>query len=259
MAKEQSEKTIKEETIKEETIKRVEKEAKDHLLPFKFPSGTYEVEEAYDDEYAFAKIHLDSYSGMEEGSSLVIIGFNPNRKKGEKAEETYNKRHDWLESNDNTLLYYDAQGKKYLWKGEDGKCIVKGRSIWNEGVKYGIDQKVQNIYFLDICPTASNNKNEISSREMNRKKYEQSIGFINKYINKYVSAGEIILATGTVPKYLDQEIYNNIITPFQNRIRISIIDLNEKHGYKHPMADGASIKKSKCIKKFIKKIEERVK
>lgn len=259
MAKEQSEKTIKEETIKEETIKRVEKEAKDHLLPFKFPSGTYEVEEAYDDEYAFAKIHLDSYSGMEEGSSLVIIGFNPNRKKGEKAEETYNKRHDWLESNDNTLLYYDAQGKKYLWKGEDGKCIVKGRSIWNEGVKYGIDQKVQNIYFLDICPTASNNKNEISSREMNRKKYEQSIGFINKCINKYVSAGEIILATGTVPKYLDQEIYNNIITPFQNRIRISIIDLNEKHGYKHPMADGASIKQSMRITEKIKEIEERVK
>ena len=252
MAKEQSEKTIK-----EETIKRVEKEAKDHLLPFKFPSGTYEVEEAYDDEYAFAKIHLDSYSGMEEGSSLVIIGFNPNRKKGEKAEETYNKRHDWLENNDNTLLYYDAQGKKYLWKGEDGKCIVKGRSIWNEGVKYGIDQKVQNIYFLDICPTASNNKNEISSREMNRKKYEQSIGFINKYINKYASAGDIILATGTVPKYLDQEIYNNIITPFQNRI--FIIDLNKKHGYKHPMANGASIKQLMRITKKIKEIEERVK
>lgn len=258
MAKEQSEKTIK-----EETIKRVEKEAKDHLLPFKFPSGTYEVEEAYDDEYALAKIHLDPYSGMREGSSLVIIGFNPNRKKGEKAEETYNKRHDWLESNDNTLLYYDAQGKKYLWKGEDGKCIVKGRTIWNEGVKYGIDHKVQNIYFLDICPTASNNKNEISSRKMNRKKYEQSIGFINKYINKYVSAGEIILATGTVPKYLDQEIYNNIITPFQNRI--SIIGLSKKHGYTHPMADGASIKQSepitteKTIKETIKEIEERVK
>lgn len=256
MAKEQSGKTIK-----EETIKRVEKEAKDHLLPFKFPSGTYEVEEAYDDEYAFAKIHLDSYSGMEEGSSLVIIGFNPNRKKGEKAEETYNKRHDWLESNDNTLLYYDAQGKKYLWKGEDGKCIVKGRSIWNEGVKYGIDQKVQNIYFLDICPTASNNKNEISSREMNRKKYEQSIGFINKcinkYINKYEPTDKIILATGTVPKYLDQEIYNNIITPFQNRI--FIIDLNQKHGYTHPIADGASIKQSKHITERIKEIEERVK
>lgn len=258
MAKEQSEKTIK-----EETIKRVEKEAKDHLLPFKFPSGTYEVEEAYDDEYALAKIHLDPYSGMKEGSSLVIIGFNPNRKKGEKAEETYNKRHDWLESNDNTLLYYDAQGKKYLWKGEDGKCIVKGRTIWNEGVKYGIDRKVQNIYFLDICPTASNNKNEISSRKMNRKKYEQSIGFINKYINKYVSAGDIILATGTVPKYLDQEIYNNIITPFQNRIYI--IGLSQKHGYTHPMADGASIKQSKpittekTIKETIKEIEERVK
>lgn len=252
MAKEQSEKTIK-----EETIKRVEKEAKDHLLPFKFPSGTYEVEEAYDDEYALAKIHLDPYSGMKEGSSLVIIGFNPNRKKGEKAEETYNKRHDWLESNDNTLLYYDAQGKKYLWKGEDGKCIVKG--LWNEGVKYGIDRKVQNIYFLDICPTASNNKNEISSRKMNRKKYEQSIGFINKYINKYVSAGDIILATGTVPKYLDQEIYNNIITPFQNRIYI--IGLSKKHGYTHPMADGASIKQSKPIttEKTIKEIEERVK
>lgn len=254
MAKEQSEKTIK-----EETIKRVEKEAKDHLLPFKFPSSTYEVEEAYDDEYALAKIHLDPYSGMREGSSLVIIGFNPNRKKGEKAEETYNKRHDWLESNDNTLLYYDAQGKKYLWKGEDGKCIVKGRTIWNEGVKYGIDHKVQNIYFLDICPTASNNKNEISSRKMNRKKYEQSIGFINKYINKYVSAGDIILATGTVPKYLDQEIYNNIITPFQNRI--FIIGLNKKHGYTHPMADGASIKQSVPIttEKIIKEIEERVK
>lgn len=256
MAKEQSEKTIK-----EETIKRVEKEAKDHLLPFKFPSGTYEVEEAYNDEYALAKIHLDPYSGREEGSSLVIIGFNPNRKKGEKAEETYNKRHDWLESNDNTLLYYDAQGKKYLWKGEDGKCIVKGRSIWNEGVKYGIDQKVQNIYFLDICPTASNNKNEISSREMNRKKYEQSIGFINKcinkYINKYEPTDKIILATGTVPKYLDQEIYNNIITPFQNRI--FIIDLNQKHGYTHPMANGASIKQLMPITKKIKEIEERVK
>lgn len=256
MAKEQSEKTIK-----EETIKRVEKEAKDHLLPFKFPSGTYEVEEAYDDEYALAKIHLDPYSGRKEGSSLVIIGFNPNRKKGEKAEETYNKRHDWLESNDNTLLYYDAQGKKYLWKGEDGKCIVKGRSIWNEGVKYGIDQKVQNIYFLDICPTASNNKNEISSREMNRKKYEQSIGFINKcinkYINKYEPTDKIILATGTVPKYLDQEIYNNIITPFQNCIRI--IDLNQKHGYKHPMANGASIKQLMPITDKIKEIEERVK
>lgn len=255
MAKEQSEKTIK-----EETIKRVEKEAKDHLLPFKFPSGTYEVEEAYDDEYALAKIHLP-YSGMKEGSSLVIIGFNPNRKKGEKAEETYNKRHDWLESNDNTLLYYDAQGKKYLWKGEDGKCIVKGRSIWNEGVKYGIDQKVQNIYFLDICPTASNNKNEISSREMNRKKYEQSIGFINKcinkYINKYEPTDKIILATGTVPKYLDQEIYNNIITPFQNRI--SIIGLNQKYGYKHPMANGASIKQLMPITDKIKEIEERVK
>lgn len=182
MAKEQSEKTIK-----EETIKRVEKEAKDHLLPFKFPSGTYEVEEAYDDEYALAKIHLDPYSGMREGSSLVIIGFNPNRKKGEKAEETYNKRHDWLESNDNTLLYYDAQGKKYLWKGEDGKCIVKGRTIWNEGVKYGIDHKVQNIYFLDICPTASNNKNEISSRKMNRKNMNKALVLlINILINMYL-------------------------------------------------------------------------
>ena len=96
---------------------------------------------------------------------------------------------------------------------------------------------------------------------MNRKKYEQSIGFINKcinkYINKYEPADKIILATGTVPKYLDQEIYNNIITPFQNRI--FIIDLNSKHGYTHPMADGASIKQSKHIKKFIKEIEERVK
>ncbi|UFK66900.1 hypothetical protein IU404_02367 [Limosilactobacillus reuteri] len=181
----------------ENVVKRLHQEAQERNLTYVFPKGRiFNVEEAFDDDYSYAKINIKNGK-----RNIVFIGLNPARNGSPLA--VYKKR---------------AKAKEPLEK------IVANGSAWNRALNHSGRledfNELGSIYFLDICATGTLQASDL--KQVQAESYMKSIEFISKYISKYLSNSKIVLCPGgkANSKKIRKALYEKIIKENKDRIYI---------------------------------------